>query len=561
MLTQHIALVPEEEGVNISELARVSAALQRQVTRDLAPIWGVVGTVDAFPYLEDVPIGYWPVVLTFCQLGRQAGVHVDANGQPYAQIEMTKNWSLAASRACLEMLVNPFGSRTVTAPSLRSGQGPVEFMIEVCGPCADSRNAYLINDVPVADFCAPAYFGGGAGQAGRYSFRGSVTAPLQVLPGGHVAWYDPVSASYWLRSYFGDNPVDGKLRDGGRKHASIRELLNACAPLCHPSDRQARETFEDRVEHARRASHVQAHRLRALLGARLDHDIDAQDLVVAPANEHDTPTLRTPPYAAAELLEADYEAIEPGELEEVTEPHFAVRQEPSRSAGPRAAEPAPRAPAEPAVAAAAPSPRREPRPGARGAIPSIAPITLGERGEDARTRIKTPAAVTLAAAAALALIWIGRATIGPVASDARPVERQHAAQVPASAQAPAASRPAPAATSPTTAARAQPPAASAMDAPPPAAPAQLPATAGSDADAPERAAAAVPQSAVAASAKASAEQPLGTASRRPTAKRARREAASESPAQRPLPPPQPPPPATAAEAAPPSVEDLIGTRR
>src|SRR5688572_30139914 len=119
MLARHIAVVPEAEGVNVSELARVSAALQRQVTRDVCPIWGVVATVDAFPYLEDIPIGYWPIVLTFCELGREAGVHIDASGQPYAQVQMSRNWSLAASRACLEMLINPLGTRTVTAPSLR----------------------------------------------------------------------------------------------------------------------------------------------------------------------------------------------------------------------------------------------------------------------------------------------------------------------------------------------------------------------------------------------------------------------------------------------------------
>src|SRR5262245_46055653 len=48
MLTQHIALVPEVAGINASELARVSAALQKQMLRDFSPIWQVAATVDPF---------------------------------------------------------------------------------------------------------------------------------------------------------------------------------------------------------------------------------------------------------------------------------------------------------------------------------------------------------------------------------------------------------------------------------------------------------------------------------------------------------------------------------
>jgi hypothetical protein len=80
MLTRHIAIVPEI-GMNASEPARVSAALQKQVTRDLAPVWGISATVDAFPCLEDLPAGCWPLVLTFRELGTDAGIHIDEKGQ------------------------------------------------------------------------------------------------------------------------------------------------------------------------------------------------------------------------------------------------------------------------------------------------------------------------------------------------------------------------------------------------------------------------------------------------------------------------------------------------
>jgi hypothetical protein len=104
MLTQHIALVPEVVGINASELARVSAALQKQIIRDLSPIWQIAATVDAFPHLEDVPVGYWPIILAFGELGTDEGVHCDRKGQPYALIEMSPSWSLTASHGARERI-------------------------------------------------------------------------------------------------------------------------------------------------------------------------------------------------------------------------------------------------------------------------------------------------------------------------------------------------------------------------------------------------------------------------------------------------------------------------
>ena len=59
----HLALVSESAAVGLPEVTRVSAALQKQVTRDLGQFWDMQGTVDAFASLEDVPPGYWPVIV------------------------------------------------------------------------------------------------------------------------------------------------------------------------------------------------------------------------------------------------------------------------------------------------------------------------------------------------------------------------------------------------------------------------------------------------------------------------------------------------------------------
>src|ERR671925_814761 len=122
MLTINLALVSEIEDHDPSDVARVAAALQRQASRDFAPVWNVSATLDAFPSLEDVPLGYWPMIVVPDVKGA-AGIHLDKDGQPFALIEMSDSWSLTASHEMLEMLADPFGNRLVPGRSVKRGQG------------------------------------------------------------------------------------------------------------------------------------------------------------------------------------------------------------------------------------------------------------------------------------------------------------------------------------------------------------------------------------------------------------------------------------------------------
>jgi hypothetical protein len=59
-----VALVSTTKQVPLAETAKVAAALQKQVSRDLAQIWGLQGCIAAFASLKDMPIGYWPMLVT-----------------------------------------------------------------------------------------------------------------------------------------------------------------------------------------------------------------------------------------------------------------------------------------------------------------------------------------------------------------------------------------------------------------------------------------------------------------------------------------------------------------
>ena len=188
----HIALVSNTKEVTLADLAPVSAAIQKQISRDFGPMWNVEATVDAFDKLEDVPIGYWHVLLQDELPSGAAGLHKrDDNKQPFALVALTTNWPVFMSHEVLEMVVDPQGTLTRAGNSLKSGQGRVEYLIEVCDPCQASRFAYSVNSVMVSDFYTPQYFDPVKSSGVRYSFSGQVRGPREVLDGGYLSWFDP----------------------------------------------------------------------------------------------------------------------------------------------------------------------------------------------------------------------------------------------------------------------------------------------------------------------------------------------------------------------------------
>jgi hypothetical protein len=263
MLTRHIALISETPLIDASGLARVSAAIQRQVMQDLAPIWDVTASVDPFPTLEDMPPGYWPIVVTLREVGENlTGVHVDTDGHPIAWVEWSESWSLTASHECLEMLVDPWGNQLQTAPALQ-GDARVEYLLEVCDPCQASSFAYLINDTLVSDFYTPAYFDRVARGGARYSLTGSLEQPRQVLEQGYLTWRDLSDNHFYQMHGPAGVPQDlGPLKLGAAAGASLRELVDRATPQHLEPTRLSKAQVDARV-HSRRTQAKAAARSRA----------------------------------------------------------------------------------------------------------------------------------------------------------------------------------------------------------------------------------------------------------------------------------------------------------
>jgi hypothetical protein len=245
LLTDYVALVSLTRDISTSNLLQVAAAVQKQVTRDFGPLWGIRASVNAFDRLSDVPSDYHPVVLfgeadelmsqlefeigdvgaarlvEQFQSGRLVGLHTNAfTRQPFALIKVYDGWSVAVSHEVLEMLADPYGNRLIAARHLSDPDERVKYLMEICDPC--QTVGYTVNGWKMSDFYTPRYFDPVPNSAAFYSFTGAVESPLHVLDGGYISWIDPRDSGLYQFEGGSDGPV---------LIADISTLARSSAPL------------------------------------------------------------------------------------------------------------------------------------------------------------------------------------------------------------------------------------------------------------------------------------------------------------------------------------------
>ncbi len=275
-LTDHIAIVSLSSGLPLKYVLQATAALQKQISRDFTPFWGLSATVDTFEDLATVPSDYHPVVLfgdpdelvgrLEVAIGREytaaliddferdrlSGLHLNGfTRQPFALVEVNDAWSVVLSHEVLEMIADPYGNRLVAAANALDEHRRVNYLLEVCDPC--QAMWYPVNGVPVSDFYTPRYFDPVEAQQGRYSFTGAIERPLQILEGGYVSWIDPADSGLY------------RLVAGAREPelvADVAQLARSTAPL-----RTVMDTNQG-TPHLRRADLTPASTAAAALGSR-----------------------------------------------------------------------------------------------------------------------------------------------------------------------------------------------------------------------------------------------------------------------------------------------------
>lgn len=199
MSVTQVVLVDHTGKIDPNLLHSAAAALDIQVSQHLAPTWnGVNAQVSAAPALSALPNGAWPVFLVKSLPPGEGGYHLDKRNQPYAKVIASPNdesWTIDASHEIVEMLVDPFGNRTQASEAIKiSGRDVVDaagsftYLVEACDPCEANKYAYDIQGIAVSDFITPHFYDASATPSVRYSFKGNLTRPRQLLPGGYISY-------------------------------------------------------------------------------------------------------------------------------------------------------------------------------------------------------------------------------------------------------------------------------------------------------------------------------------------------------------------------------------
>lgn len=209
MTSQNIALVSTSNQISQSDLANTAAALQLQI-KDLQKVWGVDGTISYFPDINDIPFGYWRIIVADnINQPNEEGFHLTQLNQPYAMVHADAQiWQITCSHEMCEMLVDPIGNQLRKAAGVDIFGGlMVSYLLEICDPCQHSDNSYLINGIPVCDFYTPNFFDASKRPGVSYSNNGSIIEPLQIVNGGYVSFIDP-STNQWYRTF----NINGELK-------------------------------------------------------------------------------------------------------------------------------------------------------------------------------------------------------------------------------------------------------------------------------------------------------------------------------------------------------------
>jgi hypothetical protein len=289
-LIDHVALVSLTRTISTRHLMQVGAAVQKQVTRDVAPLWGIRATVDTFERLEDIPNDYHPVVLfgdpdellpqlevkigdlgaarlvQQFQAGRIGGLHLNAfTRQPFSLIKVEDGWSVAVSHETVEMLIDPYGNRLIGAAHLLDPEERVKYLVEVCDPV--QTVGYTVNGWLVSDFYTPRFFDPVHNPAAFYSFTGAIDRPLQLVEGGYISWIDPRDSRLYQLQGGTDEPVlVADISSLARTSTPLRTVVdtNALTPRLVPSEvRPARSAIDPASSHRAVRNASQASALRS----------------------------------------------------------------------------------------------------------------------------------------------------------------------------------------------------------------------------------------------------------------------------------------------------------
>ena len=219
-----IEIVNESTVIEDGELAKAVAAVQTQVHRDFAPVWGVDADLSFVRKgRKPGPGRWWAGVFDDSDRAGALGYHdLTSGGLPLGKVfaksdvQSDSSWTNDISHEVLEMLGDP----DINLTAYREVEGKTLFYAyEVCDPCEDDADGYLIDGVLVSDFVFPAWFEGFRKEGStQFDFRKHINRPFQLLPNGYIGVFDPSSHRGWRQVNAKESPsYASRPRPGSRR--------------------------------------------------------------------------------------------------------------------------------------------------------------------------------------------------------------------------------------------------------------------------------------------------------------------------------------------------------
>lgn len=218
-----IAVVNESTLMSNAEVYHFVPALQHQVRRDFAPLWGCDATVVTM--LPSQVQGFHWVLGVFdnADQANALGYHdLTPAGKPVMKVFVADSQSAnvtvssVASHELLETLADPW-IESLTLADNGDGTGRI-YMQEVCDPV--EADSYSIWGVVVSNFVTPWWFGDPLPPGAKYDFLGNLKAPFTMTPGGYFGYRDVTATGLgpWNQSFADQrSKVLSKLSRASRK--------------------------------------------------------------------------------------------------------------------------------------------------------------------------------------------------------------------------------------------------------------------------------------------------------------------------------------------------------
>jgi hypothetical protein len=181
-------------------------ALQTQVHRDFAPVWGVDADLTFVPAGSTPAKGsWWLAILDNSDQAGALGYHDLTNeglplGKVFAGTDLQYNqvWTVTASHELLEMLGDPDINLSVLVQN-QDGSGLL-YAYEVCDACEADSLGYRINGTLVSDFVYPSWFESFRTTGStQFDYASAIQSPFQLVAGGYIGVFNITAGTGWTQ--------------------------------------------------------------------------------------------------------------------------------------------------------------------------------------------------------------------------------------------------------------------------------------------------------------------------------------------------------------------------